>query len=123
METPMPRRFLITLPAIFATASIFAALSCSQPARAQAGSYTIDPWPSMEAVRSFPRACAQQDLNVIALLEAHADASDLPSEVLGQAGLAQLAGRLACLAGRIDEGLLRYREALQIGPVRPMGTR
>jgi len=45
----------------------------------------------------------------------------LPPDVLGQAGLAQLAARLACLAGRIDEGLLRYDEVFRIGPVSPRG--
>jgi hypothetical protein len=117
----MSSRFSVTMTAIFATTAAFTALCSSPPARAQPGSYAADSMPSMEGVRSFPSACAEPDLKAIALIEAHGDAWDLPPDVLGQAGLAQLAARLACLAGRIDEGLLRYDEVFRIGPVSPRG--
>jgi hypothetical protein len=117
----MSHRLPITLTAVFATTAAFALLNLSAPARAQKGSYTVDSPLSMEAYRPFPRACAEPDLKAIALIEAHGDAWDLPADVLGQAGLAQLDARLACLAGRIDEGLLRYGEVFRIGPVGPNG--
>jgi hypothetical protein len=122
MEIPMSHRLPITLTAIFATTAAFAVPNFSGPARAQKGSYTVDSPPSMEAYRPFPRACAEPDLRAIALIEAHGEAWDLPPVVLGQAGLAQLDARLACLAGRIDEGLLHYGEVFRIGPVGPKDT-
>jgi hypothetical protein len=65
----------------------------------------------------FATACALKETAVITLIEDHAEAQDLPSDRLGEAGLAMLRARLVCYEGRVDEALALYDGILKIGPV------
>jgi hypothetical protein len=62
-------------------------------------------------------ACALKEVKVITLIEDHGDAGDLPSDSLGDAGLAMLRARLACYEGRVGEALALYDGILNLGPV------
>lgn len=67
--------------------------------------------------KSFATACALKETTVITLIEDHAEAKDVPSDKLGEAGLAMLRARLTCYEGRVDEALALYDGILKLGPV------
>jgi hypothetical protein len=65
----------------------------------------------------FAMACALKEVKVITLIEDHGEAGDLPSDSLGDAGMAMLRARLACYEGRVSEALALYDSILNLGPV------
>jgi len=67
--------------------------------------------------RPFATTCALKETAVITLIEDHAEAQDLPSDKLGEAGLAMLRARLTCYEGRVEEALALYDGILSLGPV------
>ena len=56
--------------------------------------------------------CTERDLKVTALIGGRGDPSYLTDAVRGEAGLAQLAARLACRSGRKVEALAKYDRIL-----------
>ena len=66
---------------------------------------------------SFATACALKETEVITLIEDHGQAQDLPSDSLGDAGLAMLRARAVCYEGRVGEALALYDGVLALGPV------
>jgi hypothetical protein len=66
---------------------------------------------------SFATVCALKEVKVITLIEDHGEAQDLPSDSLGDAGLAMLRARSACYEGRVGEALALYDGILRLGPV------
>src|SRR5258708_40334882 len=66
---------------------------------------------------AFATACALKEIKVITLIEDHGEAQDLPSDSLGDAGLAMLRARAACYEGRVSEALALYDGILNLGPV------
>jgi hypothetical protein len=66
---------------------------------------------------AFATACALKEIKVITLIEDHGEAKDLPSDSLGDAGLAMLRARAACYEGRVSEALALYDGILNLGPV------
>ena len=75
------------------------------------------PAPANEQSTPFARSCALKETAVITLIEDHAEAQDVASDKLGEAGLAMLRARLACYQGRVDEALALYDGILKLGPV------
>jgi len=67
--------------------------------------------------RPFATSCALKETTVITLIEDHAEAQDVPSDKLGEAGLAMLRARIACYEGRVEEALALYDGILNLGPV------
>jgi hypothetical protein len=65
----------------------------------------------------FARECALKEITVIAVIEEHGAAEDLPADRLGDAGLTLLRARLACYEGRVGEALALYESILTLGPV------
>ena len=65
----------------------------------------------------FAMVCALKETKVITLIEDHGEPGDLPSDSLGDAGLAMLRARLACYEGRVSEALALYDNILNLGPV------
>jgi hypothetical protein len=69
---------------------------------------------------NFTAACAERDLKTVALIEEHGAADDLAASTLAEIGLAQLAARLSCVAGREGEALAIYDDVLRLdSPVAP----
>jgi len=66
---------------------------------------------------AFATVCALKETKVITLIEDHGEAKDLPSDSLGDAGLAMLRARAACYEGRVSEALALYDGILNLGPV------
>src|SRR5258708_4984138 len=66
---------------------------------------------------SFAMACALKETKAITLIEDHGEAGDLPSDSLGDAGLAMLRARSACYEGSVSEALALYDGILNLGPV------
>ena len=69
------------------------------------------------ARETFTAACAERDLKTVALIEEHGAADDLAASTLAEIGLAQLAARLSCVAGREREALAIYDDILRLDPV------
>jgi hypothetical protein len=65
----------------------------------------------------FATVCALKEVKVITLIEDHGEAQDLPSDSLGDAGLAMLRARSACYEGRVGDALALYDGILSLGPV------
>jgi hypothetical protein len=66
---------------------------------------------------TFATVCALKETKVITLIEDHGEAKDVPSDSLGDAGLAMLRARAACYEGRVSEALALYDGILNLGPV------
>ena len=56
--------------------------------------------------------CAARDLQVIAFIEQHGEAGDLPAARLGELGLMQLQARLHCVAGEETGAVAIYDDIL-----------
>jgi hypothetical protein len=64
--------------------------------------------------QTMSAACAERDLRVIAFIEEHGEAGDLPDATLGELGLMHLQARLNCIAGREARALLIYDDILNV---------
>jgi hypothetical protein len=62
----------------------------------------------------FTPACARYDLRVIAFIEQHGEAGDIPTAVLAEAGRAHLQARLNCLLGNEAIALAMYDRILRM---------
>ena len=62
---------------------------------------------------TFTPACADRDLKVITLIEAHGEARDVAPAALGAAGLAHLQARSSCLSGDEAAALAIYDSILR----------
>jgi len=64
------------------------------------------------------RICAARDVEVITLIEDHGNANDIASERLAAAGQTWMHARIACSAGRVEEGVALYDEIVRsLGPM------
>jgi hypothetical protein len=62
--------------------------------------------------------CAALDVQVVTLIEDHGYAADIVSERLARAGLDQMQARLACTAGRPEQGIAIYDGIIRsLGPM------
>jgi hypothetical protein len=69
-----------------------------------------------EAVVKFDRQCAQKDVAVMVLIEAHGDIGELAPSELAMAWRTLLDARTACSEGRVSEAIALYQTVLDLGP-------
>ena len=65
----------------------------------------------------FALKCAQRDVLARTTIDDHGAVGDLPSDLLGNAGLTMLRAQMVCYEGRVDEALALYDSILDLGPV------
>jgi hypothetical protein len=65
----------------------------------------------------FPPQCALREIAAITNIEARGEAQDVPSSLLGEAGLSMLRARHRCYAGHIGEAPDIYDRIIALRPV------
>ena len=79
---------------------------------------------TQEPRTSFALICAEREVQVITLLEDHADAQLLSSDTLGAAGLTRMEAQSTCYQGRIVEAVGIYDGIIaRLGPALARATR
>jgi hypothetical protein len=82
--------------------SMLAFVFCAASACVAAGAATAqDPAP-------VSPLCADADVRLVTLIEAHGDAQDMPAEVLAQAFFTVMKARKACNRGEVEAALALY---------------
>jgi hypothetical protein len=64
--------------------------------------------PGAARADAFAAACAQREIEVIALIEDHGNAGTVSSARLAEAGRSWLRARAICYLGRVDEAVALY---------------
>jgi hypothetical protein len=64
--------------------------------------------------------CAEADLRLVTLIEAHGEAQDVPAEILAQAFFTVLEARKACNQGQVEAAMKLY-ESISLRPVTSEG--